>query len=86
MNVVTRALVLLGMALLAAIPFIPVADRLASFATHGWLFGLMVLVFAIACILGDAVAMHAALVPVLYLGAYVLPIVGSAWPFHSSSS
>ncbi|MCA9638140.1 MAG: CPBP family intramembrane metalloprotease, partial [Myxococcales bacterium] len=77
-----RALVLVALALLGAIPFVPAPqpDLLAAPATHGLLLAGLAATSAIALARGLWGAAQVAVLATLYLGAYLLPVVGAAWP------
>lgn len=77
-----RALILVALVLLAAIPFVPPPEPglLAAPATHGPLLAGLAATAAIALARGLWGAAHVAVLATLYLAAHLLPVVGAAWP------
>src|SRR4051794_7998692 len=80
-NAYGKAVVVASLLLLGANPFVPAPpERLASVATHGALLAALLVTLGVSVALGQWDAIHIALVAVLYLGAYCLPVIGGLWP------
>ncbi len=76
----TRAVLSVALVLLAAIPFIPATSGLATWSSHGVLFGLLAATSGVAVLARVWGALHTSLVATLYLGVHLIPFVGEAWP------